>query len=305
MKAAAKEASEAPAQHAQHAPHGGDRRTSGADALRAESQSILAGRSADPRPDESEGTEAMVEADEQEAKTALHTGLEYAALQEEDTIDAHEDYVPDTETAEDIQALAQVAHQVARAGIVTAADEVHKDEKKRLYREHGEAAKGANAWRVSLQDMHERKRQGSQRGKILAAIMEVQDDATTQRRDDRESTEELFNETVAKDWMQWLFEGMTGHDATTQTLTSNEWLSRPPTKRTSTRFTLPARVANSGMSSSMSTGSGRSCGSETIRRRLLEARNVSPRLAPRCWADAKRAVPSICADGSAPIRHSK
>ena len=53
----------------------------------------------------------------------------------------------------------------------------------------------------------------TQRGKILAAIMKVQDDATTQRKDDRESTEDLFNDTVTKDWMPWLFEGMVGHDA--------------------------------------------------------------------------------------------
>ena len=81
VKAAAREAAEAPAQYAQPAPHGGDRRTSGADAHRAESQSILAERPPDPEPDESEGTEAMVEADEQEAKTALQAGLERAARQ--------------------------------------------------------------------------------------------------------------------------------------------------------------------------------------------------------------------------------
>ncbi len=43
--------------------------------------------------------------------------------------------------------------------------------------------------------------------------MEVQDDATTQREDDRESTENLFNDTVTADWMAWLFEGMVGPDA--------------------------------------------------------------------------------------------
>ena len=79
MKAAAREAAEAPAQYAQLAPHGGDRRTSGAGAHRTASQSILAERPADPEPDESVGTEAMVEVDEQEAKTRLQEGLEGAA----------------------------------------------------------------------------------------------------------------------------------------------------------------------------------------------------------------------------------
>ena len=45
------------------------------------------------------------------------------------------DYEPDTTTEDDEQALAQVAHQVARDGAVTAADEAYKVEKKRLYRE--------------------------------------------------------------------------------------------------------------------------------------------------------------------------
>ena len=40
----------------------------------------------------------MVEADEQEAEAALHEGLELAAQIKETTIDAHGDYVPDTET---------------------------------------------------------------------------------------------------------------------------------------------------------------------------------------------------------------
>ena len=53
VKAAARASPEAPAQHA---PHGGNRRTSGADDLRTKSQSILADRPADPKPDESVGT---------------------------------------------------------------------------------------------------------------------------------------------------------------------------------------------------------------------------------------------------------
>ena len=65
VRAAAREASEAPAQHA---PHGGNRRKSGADTLRTQSQSILDERPPDPEPEESEGTESMAEDEEQEAK---------------------------------------------------------------------------------------------------------------------------------------------------------------------------------------------------------------------------------------------
>ena len=63
-----------------------------------------------------------------------------------------------------------MAHQIAKAAVVTAAGEVYKVEKKRLYRQHSEAVKGANEWRKSTQDMNERKRQSTQRGKTLAAI---------------------------------------------------------------------------------------------------------------------------------------
>ena len=51
VKAAARAPLEAPAQHA---PHGGNRRTSGADDLRTQSKDILAARSEDPKPDEAE-----------------------------------------------------------------------------------------------------------------------------------------------------------------------------------------------------------------------------------------------------------
>ena len=95
VKAAAREAPEAPAQHA---PHGGNRRKSGADTLRTQSQGILDERPPDPGPGESEGTELMVEVEEQEAKVALQTGLELAARLKEETIDALVDYVPDTTT---------------------------------------------------------------------------------------------------------------------------------------------------------------------------------------------------------------
>ena len=59
----------------------------------------------------------MADDEEQEAKVAPHAGLEHAAVQREDAIEA---YVPDTTTGEDEQALAQVAHQIAKADFVTA-----------------------------------------------------------------------------------------------------------------------------------------------------------------------------------------
>ena len=68
---------------------------------------MIAKRPADPRPEQSEGTEAMVEVDEQEAKTALHAGLERAARREEETIEAHKDYALDTEAGAEAQAPLQ------------------------------------------------------------------------------------------------------------------------------------------------------------------------------------------------------
>ena len=189
VKAAAREAAEAPAQYGQPATHDGDRRTSGADAHRAESQGILAERPPDPEPDESEGTEAMVEVDEQEAKTALQAGLERAARQEEDTIDAHGDYVPDTEAGAEAQAQAQLAHQDARADVVAEAGEAYQAAKRQHYRDYAQAVKDANAWRASIVASTERKRQSAQRGKILEAIEEVQREVATQRKDDSEPTE--------------------------------------------------------------------------------------------------------------------
>ena len=58
VKAAARASLEAPAQHA---PHGGNRRTSGADDLRSQSKGILATRPEEPKPNEAEGTESMAE----------------------------------------------------------------------------------------------------------------------------------------------------------------------------------------------------------------------------------------------------
>jgi hypothetical protein len=118
----------------------------------------------------------MVEEEEQEAKVALHAGLEHAVRQREDTIDAFGAYVPDTTTGEDEQALSQVAYQIARADFVTAAGAAYQVEKKRLYRQHSDTLKSANEWRMSIQDMNERDRQRVQRGKIVAAIEEVQRD---------------------------------------------------------------------------------------------------------------------------------
>jgi hypothetical protein len=43
-------------------------------------------------------------------------------------------------------------------------------------RDHCETLKSAEEWRVSIRHMNERERQRTQRGKIMAAIQEVQAD---------------------------------------------------------------------------------------------------------------------------------
>ena len=63
--------------------------SSGADALRTQSQSIPGDRPPDPEPEESIGTESMADDEEQEAKLVLHAGLEHAAAQRENAIEAY------------------------------------------------------------------------------------------------------------------------------------------------------------------------------------------------------------------------
>jgi hypothetical protein len=58
--------------------HGGNRRTSGADDLRSQSDGILATRPEDPKPNEATGTKSMVEDDEHDANDLLEVGLEQA-----------------------------------------------------------------------------------------------------------------------------------------------------------------------------------------------------------------------------------
>ena len=65
VKAAARASPEAPAQHT---PHGGNRRTSGADDLRSQSDGILATRLEDPKPNEATATESMVEDDDRKMR---------------------------------------------------------------------------------------------------------------------------------------------------------------------------------------------------------------------------------------------
>ena len=139
VKAAARGATVAPAQYGQPATRDGDRRASGADTHRAESEGNLAERPADPKPDDSEGTEAMVEADEQDNMATLQAGLERAANQEEQTIDALAAYVPDTEAGVDEQAAAKMAHRVATANHVIATEKTWAVEKRTLYRDHCDA----------------------------------------------------------------------------------------------------------------------------------------------------------------------
>jgi hypothetical protein len=71
VKAAARASLEAPAQLT---PHGGNRRTSGAGALRSQSNGIRAVRPEDPKPNEAKGTESMVEDDEHDANRVLALG---------------------------------------------------------------------------------------------------------------------------------------------------------------------------------------------------------------------------------------
>ena len=112
VRAAAREASEAPAQHA---PHGGNRRKSGADALRTQSQSIPGDRPPDPEPEESIGTESMADDEEQEAKLVLHAGLEHAAAEKQIAIEGYAPHVPDLEAEADAQAADMLAYRIARA----------------------------------------------------------------------------------------------------------------------------------------------------------------------------------------------
>jgi hypothetical protein len=54
-------------------------------------------------------------------------------------------------------------------------------EKGRLYRRHRDALKAVEEWRVSLGLMNERERQRTQRGRLMAAIQEVQECALNRR----------------------------------------------------------------------------------------------------------------------------
>ena len=147
VKAAARAPPEAPAQHA---PHGGNRRTSGADDLRSQSKGILAARPEDPRPNMAEGTESMVEDDERDANDLLQEGLEQALRRREAAIESFPAYVPDTNTGEDVQADARAAHQIAATEVEATADTAWALEKRRLYRNHRDALKAVEEWRVSL-----------------------------------------------------------------------------------------------------------------------------------------------------------
>jgi hypothetical protein len=84
VKAAARASPEA---QAQHTPHGGNRRTSGADDLRSQSKGSLATRPEDPKPDMATGTESMAEDDEHGANDLLQEGLEQALRRRETTIE--------------------------------------------------------------------------------------------------------------------------------------------------------------------------------------------------------------------------
>jgi hypothetical protein len=92
-------------------------------------------------------------------------------------------HVPDTETGEDVQADARAAYQIATTEVEAAAEKAWALEKRTLYRNHRDALKAVEEWRVSLGLMNERERQRTQRGRLMAAIQEVQECATSRRRD--------------------------------------------------------------------------------------------------------------------------
>jgi hypothetical protein len=134
VKAAARVTPEA---SAQQAPHGGNRRTSGADDLRSQSKGILAARPADPGPNLADGTESMVQDDELEAKAVLREGLEQAiAEHHERTLDAIVPHVADTTKPAEEQAEAKAAHRVAAARVKIDADAELVTVKKKLYKDH-------------------------------------------------------------------------------------------------------------------------------------------------------------------------
>jgi hypothetical protein len=143
----------------------------------------------------------------------LQEGLEHALRLRETAIESVPPYVPDTNTGEDVQADARAAHQIATAEMEIAADTAWALEKRRLYRNHRDALKAVEEWRVSLRLMNERERQRTQRERLMAAIQEVQECATNRRRDAQEPAEDLLNDTVVRNWMPWLFDAMVGPDA--------------------------------------------------------------------------------------------
>ena len=78
----------------------------------------------------------MVEDDEQAANDVLREGLEQAIRKKEVAVETYPPYVPDAETGEEEQAVAQVAHQIAKADHVTATEKTWAVEKRTLYRDH-------------------------------------------------------------------------------------------------------------------------------------------------------------------------
>jgi hypothetical protein len=98
-------------------------------------------------------TEATVGDEEQEANTVLQIGLEQAIHQREAAIESYPAYVPDTETGEDAQTMAKMAHQVATANHVTATERTWAMEKGALFREHGKVLRAVEEWRMALRHM--------------------------------------------------------------------------------------------------------------------------------------------------------
>jgi hypothetical protein len=135
---------------------------------------------------------------------------------------------------------------------------------------------------MSIRDMNERERRRTQRGKILIAIEVVQERATNRRKEAQaptEPAEELFNDTVVRNWMPLLFDAMIAPDADPDV--KRMALEAGDRAHINQIYSAGASQQQCGTLSSPSTGSDRSYGPETTRRKLLEARSGNLRLAPR------------------------
>jgi hypothetical protein len=115
-------------------------------------------------------------------------------------------------TAEE-EAADKEAARVAAIAIKAHAVAPFLAEKRRLLEAHRDARRAIDEWRESLGHAMERDRQNKQRGRLIAAIQEVQACALSRRNDAAGPVEDLLNDTVKRDWMPLLIDAMVGPDA--------------------------------------------------------------------------------------------